>query len=53
MPTSEDAAVQNAVPSETDEEAVSLMGAWLDRDLFDEIPEGVPPLEPEEDDEGE
>jgi hypothetical protein len=29
-----------------------LMRAWLARPLFDEVPEGVPPLEPEDDDEG-
>jgi hypothetical protein len=29
-----------------------LMRAWLARDLFDEVPEGLPPLRREEDDEG-
>lgn len=30
-----------------------LMGDWLSRDLFDALPEGIPPLDPEEDDEDE
>jgi hypothetical protein len=27
------------------------MGDWLARDLFDDLPEGVPPLDPEDDEE--
>jgi hypothetical protein len=30
---------------------VSRIGEWLAQQLFDVIPEGVPPLEPEDDDE--
>lgn len=29
----------------------TLMGDWLGRDLFDNLPDGIPPLEPEDDDE--
>jgi hypothetical protein len=31
----------------------NLMQEWLNRDLFDSIPEGLPVLEAEDDDEGE
>lgn len=29
----------------------NLMEAWLQRDLFDELPEGIPPMDEEDDDE--